>query len=339
MKKTRVLINTIGPYHLYSSPVVEACAKNGTHYLDVTGESPWVLEMIEKYHDIAKANHAIVIPEIGIESAPSDLLAFALVTLIRTELSVGTKEVITSVYDFKGTPSGGTLATVLSIMDHYSLKQIGMSSGSWATSPVPRPKSQSSRSWVSKLLGVRSVPGLGTLTTSISAASDVAVVQRSWGLLDDGKLYGSKFQYHEYMKVRNSVVGVAIHFALAFAGLALIFPPGRWLAKKFLYAPGEGADKDTTRHEYLEYHAIATADQEGPNPRRAFAKLRWDGALYHFTGVCLAEAAMVLLSDEKLVRRLDGGLLTPATLGQPFIDRMKHAGLVFEVEMLPSQRT
>lgn len=34
-KKTRLLLNTVGPYHLYSSPVVEACAKNGTHYLDV----------------------------------------------------------------------------------------------------------------------------------------------------------------------------------------------------------------------------------------------------------------------------------------------------------------
>ena len=337
MKKTRVLINTVGPYHLYSSPVVEACAKNGTHYLDVTGESPWVLEMIEKYHDIAKANHAIAIPAIGIESAPSDLLAFALVTFIRTELSVGTKEVIASVHDIKGTPSGGTLATVLSIMDHYSLKQIGMASGSWATSPVPGPKIQSPRSLLGRLLGVRSVPGLGTLTTSISASSNVPVVQRSWGLLGGGKLYGSKFQYHEYMSARNSVVGTAMHFALTFAGLVLIFPPVRWLAKKFLYAPGEGADKDTTRHEYLEYRAVATADQEGPNPKRAFAKLRWDGGLYHFTGVCLAEAAMVLLSDEKLVRRLDGGLLTPATLGQPFIDRMKNAGLVFEVEMIPNQ--
>ena len=34
-RKTRLLLNTVGPYHLYSSPVVEACAKNGTHYLDV----------------------------------------------------------------------------------------------------------------------------------------------------------------------------------------------------------------------------------------------------------------------------------------------------------------
>lgn len=46
---------------------------------------------------------------------------------------------------------------------------------------------------------------------------------------------------------------------------------------------------------------------------------------------------MVLLKDEKLVQRLDGGLLTPATLGQAFIDRMKNAGLVFEVEMMPNE--
>lgn len=35
VRKTRVLINTVGPYHLYGTPVVEACAKNGTHYVDV----------------------------------------------------------------------------------------------------------------------------------------------------------------------------------------------------------------------------------------------------------------------------------------------------------------
>jgi short subunit dehydrogenase-like uncharacterized protein len=34
-KKTKVLLNTVGPYHVYSTPVVEACATNGTHYLDV----------------------------------------------------------------------------------------------------------------------------------------------------------------------------------------------------------------------------------------------------------------------------------------------------------------
>lgn len=34
-QKTKILINCVGPYHLYSTPVVEACAVNGTHYVDV----------------------------------------------------------------------------------------------------------------------------------------------------------------------------------------------------------------------------------------------------------------------------------------------------------------
>lgn len=40
--------------------MVEACAKNGTHYVDSTGEIPWVKDIIEKYHDTAHENGAIV---------------------------------------------------------------------------------------------------------------------------------------------------------------------------------------------------------------------------------------------------------------------------------------
>lgn len=34
-KRTRLIINCVGPYHLFSTPVVEACAQNGTHYVDM----------------------------------------------------------------------------------------------------------------------------------------------------------------------------------------------------------------------------------------------------------------------------------------------------------------
>ena len=59
-KKTKVLINAIGPYHLYSEPVVKACAENGTHYIDCTGEVPWVRRMLLKYDQIAINSGAIV---------------------------------------------------------------------------------------------------------------------------------------------------------------------------------------------------------------------------------------------------------------------------------------
>lgn len=34
-KKTKILISTVGPYYMYGTVVVEACAETGTHYLDV----------------------------------------------------------------------------------------------------------------------------------------------------------------------------------------------------------------------------------------------------------------------------------------------------------------
>ena len=59
-QRTKVLVNCVGPYHLYSTPVVEACAVNGTHYVDVTGETPWIKTLIDKFHETAKSNNAIV---------------------------------------------------------------------------------------------------------------------------------------------------------------------------------------------------------------------------------------------------------------------------------------
>jgi short subunit dehydrogenase-like uncharacterized protein len=55
-RKTRVLINAIGPYSIHGAPVLEACASAGTHYLDFSTETPWIREMIVKFHDIAEQN-------------------------------------------------------------------------------------------------------------------------------------------------------------------------------------------------------------------------------------------------------------------------------------------
>ena len=64
------MIATVGPYSTYGEPVVEACVATGTHYLDVTGEVPWVLDMIRKYHKVARANGAIVSLSISIIDFP-----------------------------------------------------------------------------------------------------------------------------------------------------------------------------------------------------------------------------------------------------------------------------
>ena len=57
--KTKLILNTIGPYHMYSTPIVDACVNSATHYLDVTGETPWVAAIITKYEKMAKAESCI----------------------------------------------------------------------------------------------------------------------------------------------------------------------------------------------------------------------------------------------------------------------------------------
>lgn len=47
------------------------------------------------------------------------------------------------------------------------------------------------------------------------------------------------------------------------------------------------------------------------------------GSLYYFTGLAIAEAAMVILRGGKNEASLSGGgILTPATLGEEFIERL-----------------
>ncbi|KAL9584687.1 MAG: hypothetical protein Q9212_001970 [Teloschistes hypoglaucus] len=252
--------------------------------------------MIQKHHNTAKANGAIIIPEIGLESSPSDLLAWLLATTIRDRLSVGTKEVVASVHEIKSQPSGGTLATATSILGHYSLSEFAKSSAPWALSPIPGPRSSPVVPLVTRLLGVRKVQHLGTLTTSMGAGPNVATVQRTWGLLGGPKGYGSNFQYHEYMRVKNSLAGAIIHGAIGFFFMAIIIPPVRWLiqmAAHNFYAPGQGASREETANESFELRAIAEADQDIPEPRKAMARFRHDGGIYHLTGIFLAEAAML----------------------------------------------
>ena len=45
---TRVVVTTVGPYARYGLPLVEACARAGTHYADLTGEVLFVREAIDR---------------------------------------------------------------------------------------------------------------------------------------------------------------------------------------------------------------------------------------------------------------------------------------------------
>lgn len=100
-KKTFILITTVGPYGQYGEHAFKACAENGTHYFDVTGEVPFVAKMIKKYEAAAKESGAVMLPQIGVESAPADLITYSLASFIREEYSSPTADVTLSIHNLK----------------------------------------------------------------------------------------------------------------------------------------------------------------------------------------------------------------------------------------------
>jgi hypothetical protein len=95
----------VGPYFQYGEFAFKACAENGTHYFDVTGEVPWVKRMIERYEKTAQESGAMMFPEIGIESAPPDLLTWSLAKTLREKLSAKTGDVNVSIHKLEYVPS------------------------------------------------------------------------------------------------------------------------------------------------------------------------------------------------------------------------------------------
>ncbi|KAI1608374.1 saccharopine dehydrogenase [Exophiala viscosa] len=348
-KKTKVLLNTVGPYHQYSTPVVEACAQTGTHYIDVTGETPWIRDIIVKYEATAKKTGAIIIPGNGVESAPSDLIAYIATRLIRKVWDCGVMDVVASVHELKSSgPSGGTLATGLGLMDHYSAGAMKEClQNPFILSPTqlkpytkdtiyprnPEPNTYIRTPW-QKWTGVWSYPRLGHLTTSITAKPNMAIVHRSAGMTP--YFYGFNFSYEEYMAVGSPLVGVLIHIALALLTLFLAFPPTRVIMKLLTtYKPGSGPSKESTKGDVFELRAIAVAEQLAKQPRKALATFRFEGGVYELTAILLAEAAVALLTKEEEIKKSHGaGFLTPSCLGNEYLERLEKANVKIGVRQI-----
>lgn len=76
-----------------------------------------------------------------------------------------------------------------------------------------------------------------------------------------------------------------------------------------------------TKQDYAHFKAIGVADNSTSD--RAVAEFKLTGSLYYFTGLAIAEAAMVILRGRENGASVSGGgILTPATLGEEFIERL-----------------
>ena len=71
--RTQVVLDLVGPYTLYGEPVIEACVAGGAHYVDLTGEMPFMRRTIDSFHDRAAAAGVKIVQTCGFEALPPDL--------------------------------------------------------------------------------------------------------------------------------------------------------------------------------------------------------------------------------------------------------------------------
>jgi len=69
------VIACAGPFIQHGEPVVRAAAATGTHYVDTTGEQPFMQLVRERYDAAARRSGAALVPAMGFDYVPGDLLA------------------------------------------------------------------------------------------------------------------------------------------------------------------------------------------------------------------------------------------------------------------------
>lgn len=168
------------------------------------------------------------------------------------------------------------------------------------------------------------------VTTSFLAICNESIAHRSSSLLPE--IYGPAYNLHEYLPTTSVFAAIFTHFLTRFATLLLSFPPVLWLARYLLPKSGTGPDLATAGAERQEFRAIGSP--LGTTGDSVSARYVYEGSLYYCSALMGVEAAFSIIGEEKTsAHDIGGGILTPATLGIPFIERIRNAGVQIEVDV------
>lgn len=118
---TKVVLSTAGPFIKIGTPIVKACVDCGTNYCDITGESPWIRQLIDQFHDTAVEKKIHIVPACGFDSIPFDIGSYMIAKL--AEKNGGAKW-IKGYAKVNGKPSGGTMHTMLNLMETIPTAQM-----------------------------------------------------------------------------------------------------------------------------------------------------------------------------------------------------------------------
>jgi short subunit dehydrogenase-like uncharacterized protein len=111
-----VLLSTVGPFTRWGAPAIEAAIDAGAHYVDSTGETPFIREVFEHYGPRAAAGGSALLTAMGYDWVPGNLAgALAL-------RDAGPEAVRVAIGYFltggggSGSMSGGTRASAAGVM-------------------------------------------------------------------------------------------------------------------------------------------------------------------------------------------------------------------------------
>jgi len=116
VKSARVVANFAGtPFADKAALVVEACARNGRHYVDITGEICLHRASYDTCHETCKQTGSIILHGCGYDSVPSDIGSYMAAEAMSREFDCKCSKITCISGKSKGAVSGGTLATGLSM--------------------------------------------------------------------------------------------------------------------------------------------------------------------------------------------------------------------------------
>jgi short subunit dehydrogenase-like uncharacterized protein len=305
-ESTRVVITTVGPYVTYGEPLVAACAKAGTDYVDLTGEPEFVDSMYLRHHDEAKRSGARIVHACGFDSIPHDLGVLFTVEQLPEGVPLSVRGFVRA----GGKPSGGTFHSAMTAFTRVrqtqqAHKQRRKAEGSPAARRV-RLEAKPHRE-----LGYWAVP-LPTIDPQVVATSARALER-----------YGPDFSYGHYAGVKKlpvaagGIAGVASLFAMAQV------PPVRKLLLGRL-APGDGPTDEQRSNGWFKVRFVG----EGGG-QRVQTEVSGGDPGYTETSKMLAESALCLAQDD--LPQTAGQVTTAVAMGDKLIERLQRAGIAFRV--------
>jgi short subunit dehydrogenase-like uncharacterized protein len=332
--QTRVVCTTVGPYAKYGDKLVEACVEHGTDYCDLTGEVHWIRKMLDEHHSAAKASGARIVHCCGFDSIPSDLGTLMLQSYAEEHYGARCSEVKFFLRGASGGFSGGTIDSMANLMEEAGRnadvrKIVGHP---YALNPPGQREGPDG----SLQQGPRYDDDIDAWTGPFVMASvNEKIVRRSNALLDFE--YGRDFKYRESVQMGSGVKGAISAggmsaFMGGFTGAMALGPTRKLLQKFVLPEPGEGPSREDIENGYFKVELLGKGIAEDGWSFELIGTVAADkDPGYGATAVMLGESALCLAQDV-VDEGLGGGILTPASaMGMPLVERLRDAGMTFEV--------